>query len=234
MKTYVICGYGIPKNIETDHNYFIYLNTVFNQIFEGAQNEAASIIVCGGPTNCEPPFDGTEAEIISEYLKGLLDREEVKEQTKGWKIILEDQSLSSLENLINAEKIIKDNGLTRPTIFCEATRGERMRRLAGAIMGSDQIELRTIDFDVSKNRYHSSRLIKKRERAAVENDLWVLGDPTRLEKHHQIFLEKLELIRGLQAQGWSHFDAVAEWKNKASEIVRKYLPDSPALKKGEE
>lgn len=68
MKIFIIPGYGIPESIERDQSYLTYLHVAFNRIYASAKGEKALIIPCGGPTNCAPPYEGTEAAIIGGYM----------------------------------------------------------------------------------------------------------------------------------------------------------------------
>ncbi|MBU0531781.1 YdcF family protein [Patescibacteria group bacterium] len=232
MKTYLILGYGIPADKENDLNYTIYLSQVFNHIFSESANQPALLILCGGPTSCEPPYKGTEAEYIAERLNKMMGREELKKQVTQWKIELEDESLSTLENLVNAKKILDAQiGSDKLTVFCEATRLERIQNVGAEVFGEQKFEVVSIDFDMSKNRYGDPDKIRKKEEWETEDSLWVLEDPERLIRHHQVFEEKLELLRKKQEEGMSHVDAVAEWYINAPDIFKKHLLDSPAVKR---
>ncbi|MCR4311924.1 MAG: YdcF family protein, partial [Candidatus Uhrbacteria bacterium] len=124
MQAYVICGYGIPKDIESDTNYRTYLNVVFNRIFAGSADQEAIIIPCGGETSCEPPYEGTEAAAIGECIEKMMRREVMGKTTADWRVVREDRSLSTLENLLFANEIVGDAEHT--TIFCDETRKERI------------------------------------------------------------------------------------------------------------
>lgn len=231
MNIFIICGYGLPKDIRDDQNYLTYLNVAFNRMYELAARQAATVIPCGGPTNCSPPFDGTEAQFISGYLKELMDREATREQTKDWEVALEDRSLSSLENLVFAKDIIQERGISGPlTIFCEKTREPRLRLFADKIFQGAPVEIFAIDFDISKNRYLDPETIKRKEDLAAQEGLWTLEDPERLRKHHELFEAKFAFLRQRQTEGLSHADAVKEWFENERRIVREIMPDHPFLK----
>lgn len=210
-KSFIICGYGIPEDIHKDQNYLTYLHVVFNRIYTEAKNEPALIIPCGGPTSCAPPYLGTEAEKIGEYLQELMDRDVLNGATRAWQIILENTSLSSLENFLFAKHIIKENGGDQIIAFCEATRVVRNQEIADGLFGKGKVLVEGVDFDISKNRYLPEDLLRKKEEAEREYAIWALESEENLAKHHRIFEEKFQKIRAWEAQGISHVDSVTRW-----------------------
>ncbi|HAU66158.1 MAG: hypothetical protein A2017_16300 [Lentisphaerae bacterium GWF2_44_16] len=231
MQIFIICGYGIPTSIETDRSYQTYLAIVFNTIYEIARNKSAMIIPCGGPTKCDPPFTGTEAELIAGHLSHLVARNEVKRHTLEWKILSEDQSLSTLENLLFSEQLIQAHNLTGTvTIFCEKTREVRLKIFADHIFGIGVAVVQAIDFDLTKNRYLDQEVLAKKEGLALKEGLWTLEEPTRIQKHHEFFQKKFEFLRRRQSEGLSHIDAVTEWFQNEKNIIRELMPDHPLLK----
>ena len=230
MNIYVICGYGIPKDINSDQNYLTYLNVVFNKMYELSKNEEAVLIPSGGPTSCDPPFEGTEAKAMSDYLQNLMEREDTKKQTSKWKTYLEDKSLSTLENFILSEKIIKDNNVKGSiTMFCEATRENRLQRLGQKIFKDKPFIIEAIDFDTTVNRYLDQEIIDRKEAIAEKEAFWTLEDPERLAKHHEIFEKKLTFLRQRQSEGLSQAEAVTEWFKLQKEIIKDLVPDHPLL-----
>ncbi len=231
MTTFIICGYGIPKDIRHDQNYTVYLHTIFNRIYELAAGQEASIIPCGGPTNCEPPYQGTEAQMISDYLNELSKREATKAQTSRWKIYAEEKSLSTLENLLFAKEIMQKEGLTGSiVIFCEKTRESTLAVLATHIFSEREVSVSAIDFDTSKNRYLDPSILQEKEMRATKEGLWTLQSPDRLQKHHELFQKKIAFLRQRQTEGLSHVDAVKEWFENEKSIMQQLMPDHPFLK----
>lgn len=211
MKAFLICGYGIPENIRKDQNYLTYLHVVFNRIFTKAKNEPALIIPCGGPTSCTPPYTETEAEKIGAYLQELMGRDVLNGAAKEWKIILEDTSLSSLENFLFAKRIIEENGGDEIIAFCEATRVGRNQETVDRLFGRERAHVEGVDFDISKNRYLPHDVIEKKEQAEREHMTWALESEENLAKHHARFEEKFKKLRSWEAEGMSHVDAVTRW-----------------------
>lgn len=233
MKVFIIPGYGIPESLERDQNYVTYLHVAFNRISESAHGENALIIPCGGPTNCTAPYEGTEAAMIGEYMQKLIDHAEMGDRCNAWTMKLEDQSLSTLENLVFAKHMIDEaESVESMTVFCEATRRDRVLKLSEVIFGSStQKAIESIDFDTSANRYLDPAIIERKEQLELEGSLWVLQQPDRLVQHHQLFERKFALLRSLQSAGMSHVDAVAEWYRHAPTLIAELMPDHPGFKK---
>jgi hypothetical protein len=230
MHTFIICGYGTPDDIREDQNYVTYLHITFNKIYSQVPRQEAAIIPCGGPTRCETPFDQTEAGSIAAYLKELMSREELVSHTNNWKILPEEQSLSTLENLVFAKRIMDEQNIQGPiTIFCEATRPKRLEAFAKQIWPDTNVIINAIDFDVSKNRYIDPEILEKKETLATKEGLWTLEDSERLARHHELFSRKFDFIRKRQSEGLSHVDAVNEWFVKQKDIMRELMPDHPLL-----
>ena len=111
---------------------------------------------------------------------------------------LEKESLSTLENLLNGEKIILKQKIKNANlfIFCEQTREKRIEILAKKIFYKNHhFQIFPIDFDMSANRYLSLAFLDKKEQAELKHSLRVLKSPENLEKHHKIFEEKIEYLR---------------------------------------
>lgn len=229
MKVYIICGYGIPENIENDVNYTTYLNTAFNTIYSESADLPALIIPCGGPTNCTPPYSGTEAETIADYLENLKNRERLVDKTTDWIIEPEKNSLSSLENLVFAKEIINQYQVTKVTIFCEKTREHRNREIAKEIF-KKPTHVQGIDFDISNNRYLDPEILRRKEKLGLKEALWALESPGNLKTHHDFFGKKFEYLRRRQQEGLNHVEAVEEWFKHERDLLAELAPDHPLLK----
>lgn len=232
MKVFIIPGYGIPESIERDQNYSTYLHVAFNRIYDAAKGEKALIIPCGGPTNCTPPYDGTEAAMMGDYIKKLIDRPMMGNFCKAWSVQLENQSLSLLENLVFAKRLIDETGGAEViAVFCETTRENRVRNIAAAVFGKPiPIIVESIDFDISPNRYLTNETFAERELNALQSSLAALGSSDRFAKEHEISERKLALLRSLQDGGMSHVDAVAEWYRQAPSIIAEVISNHPTVK----
>ncbi len=212
---FLIPGYGIPRDIEDDLHYSIYLRTAFNAIYEACARSGewnATIILSGGKTDMVPPYRRTEATEMKKVFRKLVDRKGPKARTKSWKILLEQRSLSTLDNLLFAREILRRKRLSGAamTFFCETTRTGRMRTLARRIFPKARIV--PIDFDQSANRYLDPAFLKEKERQVLAFDLWALQSPTYLKKHHSLFKEKMAFLR--KAGPAHHVDAVRAWWEK--------------------
>ena len=210
-QTFIVLGYGIPKNIFKDDNYHFYLNMVFNKIWDisSSSNSKPLIIATGGKTDCFKPYKRTEAQEIIKYLKSLAKRSFVKAKTKSWKFIPENKSLSSLENIIFCKKILDNLPSHGPVyIFCEQTRARRVTKIAKKLL-KKSFKLIPVDFDVSLNRYHDPEFLNKKEKTELQHVNWALNNPENLKKHHKFFKEKIEFLR---KEGTSnHPEAVKKW-----------------------
>lgn len=230
MPIFLLCGYGVPQDIRTDTHYPTYLRLAFNHMYELAANQAATIIPCGGPTNCVPPYQGTDAEVMRTFLKDFMGREATKQQTAQWTLHPEEASLSTLENLLFAQRIIEEEGLTGPiTIFCEKTREQKLITFAKGIFPNHETRVYAIDFDVSKNRYLDSGLLQEKEAKSTQEGLWTLQSPERLANHHAFFEKKFAFLRQRQSEGLSHVDAVNEWIKNERDVLKELMPDHPFL-----
>ena len=194
MQTYLILGYGIPRKIESDENYSRYLGVVFNSIFVQSQIsiDSSAIVFCGGMTDLFKPYKRSEAAEMVRMFKTFADRGACRVVTKSWKYLLEKKSLSTLENLVYAKQMLdaKKTSYSSITIFCEATRFKRIKRLAKNIFGTAEVV--AIDFDLSENRYLDPSFIQKRERATSELEDWAMRSPENMKEFRKLFLEKFD------------------------------------------
>lgn len=213
---FLVFGYGVPKNILKDENYNFYLKMVFNKIYSITEKNKIVkpiIITCGGETDLLKPYKRTEAdEMIKLFSIFIKERQFLKSITKSWLFIPENKSLSTLENLLNSNQIIKKQKVKKANffIFCEQTREKRIKVLAKKILDKNYNFLVVpIDFDVSTNRYLPTEYLAKKESAELEHSLWALQSPKNLKKHHKIFEEKFEYLR--KAGHKANINAVKEW-----------------------
>lgn len=227
MYVFLILGYGIPADIDHDQNYATYLNIVFNRMFAVAGGVPALIIPCGGATNCTPPYEGTESTMIGVMVQRLIDRPAIGDRCKDWKIATEDQSLSSLENLVFAKRIIDaQSDVFGVTVFCEMTRGSHVRAIVDRIFdASTPVAIEPIDFDVSANRYGDVAFLEKKSIVETKMSLWALESSEHLARHHELFVRKFALLRRLQDEGISHVDAVREWHRQAPVMTAELMPE---------
>lgn len=189
---------------------------VFNKIYDFSvknKPEKPLIICCGGETDMIKPYKRNEAdEMIKFFTKLIRQRPFLNPITKNWLFIPENKSLSTLENLINSNKIIQKRKIKKANffIFCEQTRKKRIKILAKKILDKNYNFLVVpIDFDVSANRYLPPEFLAKKEKIELEHSLWALQGSERLKKHHELFVEKIEYLR--KAGPKMHVEAMKEW-----------------------
>ncbi|MFA6161073.1 MAG: hypothetical protein WC766_02720 [Patescibacteria group bacterium] len=225
LSIYLIFGYGIPKDILKDENYNFYLKMVFNKIYDlEVKNKSADalIIPCGGKTDMRKPYKRTEAdEMIKFFSKLIKSRPFIKDMTKKWRFVPERQSISTLENFVNAKKIIDKLKIknTNCVIFCEQTRGRRIKILVKKIFGKNfKITVAPVDFDVTTNRYLDPEFLDRKEKIVLKYDLLALKNPANFKKYHSLFQEKIAYLR--KAGPNAHTDALKKWWEKKLEQLK--------------
>lgn len=223
---FLIFGYGVPRNIFKDENYNFYLKMVFNKVYDlVTKNKPRKTLVlfCGGKTDMVKPYERTEAGEMMKFFNGLVkERPFIHSVTRKWVFVAENKSLSTLENLLNSNKIIQKRKVKKANffIFCEQTREKRIKVLAKKILDKNYNFLVVpIDFDVSANRYLSPEFLTKKEKIELEHSLWALQSPEKLKKHHEVFVEKIEYLR--KAGPKVHIEAVKEWWEKKIKELQK-------------
>lgn len=227
---FFIFGYGIPKEILKDENYNLYLKSVFNQIYDVVAPEKKArpmIVFCGGQTDCFPPYQRSEAEEMRRFFKIFIrQRSFLKPITRTWQLFAEKKSISSLENLLFSRAFLQKKKIKKARlaarqakvfIFCEQTRGRRVKILAKKIFGRNyQLQVMPMDFDVCANRYLSPDFIVKKEKSELRRALWALKSPANLKKHHQFFEKRIAYLR--KAGPKAHGKAVREmWRQTLKE-----------------
>lgn len=202
---FIIFGYGIPKDIIKDENYNFYLKMAFNRLYDLAleNSQKSLIIACGGKTDFFKPYQRTEGQIIVNWFKKFIDqRSYLKNITKHWQLLAEKKSISTLENLLYSYKILKKLKINQAKvfIFCEQTRGRRIKILAKKIFKNYSLQVVPIDFDVSETRYLPVDYLHKKENRELKYSLWALKNPQNFQKHHRIYEEKFKYLRQIPHQ----------------------------------
>lgn len=194
MKSFVVSGYGVPKDILKDENYGRYLSAVFNRIYDLAAGERALVIFSGGPADCfRPPFKRTEAAEMVKLFKKLSSRAIVKSATKKWKYVLEKKALSSVENSLYSRRYLKK--ICPVVFFCEHTRAKRDTIVAKKVFKGFKVAVVSIDFDTSSNRYLDKKFLRRKENKALKVDLAALKDKKFLKEYIDWNKRKLEFFR---------------------------------------
>ncbi len=225
-KVFMILGYGIPKDIFQDLEYKSYLNAAFNGIFGYSRNhedEKIRIIFCGGRTDMIPPYKRSEAGEMKRYFESLRKREFVAAQARKWILWTDTASLSTMENLSNAKKLIGRSGIGKADlgIFCEYTRRSRIKKLAGKIFGKGtRTEIIPVDFSISENRYLSEEYIREKEKNALKFDFWALKSEENHKAYHKNFSDKFKFLRSYGPE--RHQEAIRVWwENERDLALRK-------------
>ncbi len=213
---FLICGYGVPKNILTDENYNFYLKIILNKIYSlTLENkiDRPMIICAGGKTDIFKPYKRTEAAEIIKLFKNIIKQKSfLKAITKNWLFMPENKSISTLENLLNAQQIISQQKINKAKIFvfCEQTREQRIKILSKKIFNKNyKTQVISIDFDISANRYLPLDYLAKKESLEIKYGFWALQSPANLKRYHEIFEEKLAYFRKVDWQ--KNPDAIKTW-----------------------
>lgn len=224
--TFLIFGYGIPKDILKDETYSLYLTPVFNHIYSTVTEKQITnplIITCGGKTDMQKPYIRSEAGEMIRFFRHLIsERPYLKPITKHWKWLAESTSLSTLENILNSKKILDKLGVVGGpiTIFCETTRAKRVQTVAKKVFGAKQpIRVVPIDFDLSEHRYLGAEYIHRKESRETQHSLWALKSPENLKKHHTLFQKKFDYLR--QRGTKAHTAAIKEWWDTELQRIQK-------------
>lgn len=190
VKKYILInGYGVPKNIFTDANYTRYLRKVFGYLHKNYYNQALLILLLGGPTATQAPFNRTEADEMKKWFMREITQ---RGFSRLWSVHTIKTKISALENLIEAKKVVGKN----PVIyFCEKTRLIKSRRLVGKIFALKS-RVVAIDFDHSPARYDTkTRQVLEREDLAYS--LRALKSPAFRKTLQNANKEKLRILRTL-------------------------------------
>lgn len=211
-QAFLVLGYGIPKNILQDENYGLYLKFVFNNIYErcaATDSWDPVVIFSGGKTDMIKPYRRTEAQEMIRLFRTLSNRPALKPRTKKWLLIPETKAFSTLDNFLYTADILSKRKLSAAplTIFGERTRQKRISEIAKKVFS--KVEIATIDFDQSANRFLDPVFLLKKETEALKLDLWGLQNPPQLKKHRELFKKKFAFLR--KAGHKKHGQAVKEW-----------------------
>ncbi len=209
---FIVPGYGIPKDILKDEPYRRYLGLVFNCVYQICLDKKENkpvIIFCGGKTDVFKPYKRTEAAEMKKLFFWFAQRDFVKKYTKGWQYKLENSSLSTLENILFANKIIEKIKVDKNIfIFVEKTRENKIKVLTEKIV-KNKTQIISLDFDLSINRYREIEFLIKRESYDLGLSLKILADEKLYKIFRKILLERIEYLR--KAGSKKHREAVHVW-----------------------
>lgn len=210
---FLILGYGVPEDIFEDGNYARYLKAVFEDVSKmaGKGNKTCTIIFSGGMTDMFEPYERSEAGEMKRYFESLIGE---RIDIKNWKLLTEEASLSTLENLTFTKGLLerKEVLCEALTIFFEITREKRVRTLANEIFPNTHLAFIPIDFDESNNRYLDIQFIQAKEAAALKQDLKALNEPDYRKKYRSIYEEKFTALRNAKPE--ERDAAIKKWWEK--------------------
>lgn len=127
---------------------------------------------------------------------------EVRRVVPDVRVITEDRSLSTLENLLNTVQQLRS--YDRVIIVCEATRAGRTEILARRIIGRRLQRVVRVTMPPTRQ---SVTTIREKELHALRFDRWALMSSARLRKHHWTYVERNRYRRqyglGRQHEGYA-------------------------------
>lgn len=200
QSTFIVPGYGVPRDIVRDENYRTYLTVVFNTILTRTRTEGSRrprIVFSGGPTDCFPPYRRREAVEMRRYFHRW-QRTAARREIGAWRVLVERRSLSTLENLLFVRARLRSRNIrpSRLVLFAEATRAERIRQIAPLVFGRRlHAEIVAVDFDCSPLRYLPSSELQRREARALTDVRRALRSSRALAEHHRRFVRKIASLR---------------------------------------
>ncbi|MDP2656380.1 MAG: hypothetical protein Q8P11_02345 [bacterium] len=211
---FIICGYGVPKDILKDENYTFYLKTVFNTLYDIAEKTKPAknyVIFSGGKTDCFKPYTRTEAgEMIRFFTAYLATKRYLKDFTRDLIVLSEKRALSTLENFIYTKAILDKRAIGGCLyIFCEKTRETRVKILAKKVFNNKHVSVFAVDFDTSPNRYLDPAFLAKKEKKMLAFDLWALENANNFKKYHALYKKRMAYFR--RAEPKHHTEAVRTW-----------------------
>lgn len=218
---FLVFGYGIPKDIFQDDNYKTYLGITFNTIFDQVQKTRrdAYIIFSGGKTAMAEPYTRSEAGEMKKYFEFLLERPFLNEYAKRVHLLTEEESYSTLENILFTKKITENKDINPENIhiFIEKNRKRRVEVLAKKIF-ERPAKVHAIDFDKNEARYMDPAKIRQKENMELIKALWALEKPENMQKYHELFKERINLLR--KADPKDHAKIQQEFRSKLEKLGR--------------
>jgi hypothetical protein len=222
---FLIPGYGIPKDIMSDPQYQIYLNLVFNTIYDSTVKHFETkppLVFSGGNTDGMPPFKRKDFDEMVRFFTYLCQRDAVKKFTRTWKVYRESRSLSTLENFVNMRDLLKQKNIpvSRLFIFLEHVKADFRKHLLRYIFPEEwKTKILSIDFDTSPTRYQDTQSIADKERVLMKYSLWALRKPKNMKKYKQVCKERVAILRSVRPE--QQAETLQEWQSKKLEEMKK-------------
>ncbi len=200
--TFIIAGYGVPKDILHDENYNIYLKTAFNKIWaRTSPDEKVKVLFCGGRTDLFEPYERTEAAEMIRLFTHLVNRSATKARAEKWKLIAEEDSYSTLDNMLNAKALLGNPDEEESIhIIVETTRRKRVETIVAAVFPGLEVDILSIDFDQSNNRYRDADQVVKDEAVTEKFDLFALASEENMSLHKETCKEKFDTLRATPSE----------------------------------
>lgn len=195
-QVFIVPGYGIPPNTLKDNAYRAYLTSVTKQVTNYLKTRPLTkcvLIFCGGKTALDKPFNRTEAgemvRLFTHVSRNTLSSSQIK-------INKEQKSISSLENLVNANNALQRLTKTKKQviIFFERTRAYRGRELAKIVIKGKKIKVIPVDLYTPEQMKHI-KLMQKKDKLSLNASLWALRSTEHYKKLHRIYLRRIRILR---------------------------------------
>jgi methionine synthase II (cobalamin-independent) len=145
---------------------------------------------------------------MRKLLARMTFRLELKKKIASWRYAELKDCYSTVEGLLALKNKIDQK--ISVVIFGEATRADRMGVLAQKIFGR-RAKVVGVDFDLSARRYLNPKIIQKKEKQDLAQELRIVKNPKLLKAYCQEKLERLVKLRRLDLAGRRRF-YVEEYK----------------------
>jgi hypothetical protein len=214
MKAFIIPGYHLPDNIENDEKYIKYFDFACNEIVKISNSEKVLVILSGGNIDMDKPFERILSKVMLPLFKNYADKYNINCLVKT-----EENSLSSLENLIYSKDILDEFKVSFEIyIFSDKQRIERSKILADKVFDNPIMLGVDISHELEKQNVD---VVNKKEELATKFSLWALKSKDNFDKFKSVYDEKYTYLRTVSPE--KRKEAEIEWwkemLSKSSDIL---------------
>lgn len=195
----IVPGYGVPSNDRQK----LELNLYIKKVREALGTITCPILLSGGSTALEQPYERTEAGALHDAWGSTKNR-----------IIIEDKAISILENILFSRDKLHELDISSGVlwIFVENIRKERIEIITKLVLSDYRVKLVPVDLG-----HQSDNSAKEGERIATEWIKWALARSENMAWYHEVFAEKILAARRSYVST-EKFNTVDWWQTKWEEI----------------